>query len=345
MGISVGENAMFLSARFFLKILVGSVVLVSLTQIQAANAAGEVPLPAQNEAWINSSPITAQSLQGKAAFLYFFEEDCPRCRARWPELLATAKKFADKPIVFIGVNSGSSRDKIEAYARDCNINWPILLDPSRDFEKSCGVPEISLQNIYQAKIIDGSGKLGQGDWSNVEGSAERALAGAKWRVDPAGIPAALKPTWISIETGNYAAAAPLVKKGLAAANPEIKAAATKLNEAVLAQAAPQVEEAQQALAAGNKWPAYKGFVALGERFAGYDLPGDIEAQKKLLVTDEQVKKELTALKSLDAARRAAKSSPSARRGAITRLKKLIEDFPGTDAAKDAQGILDQIGAG
>ena len=45
---------------------------------------GTVQFPAT---WVNSDPISLESLRGKAVFLYFFEETCPKCRDRWPSLI------------------------------------------------------------------------------------------------------------------------------------------------------------------------------------------------------------------------------------------------------------------
>src|SRR5688500_17367649 len=57
--------------------------------------------------WWNFQPVSVQNLKGKGVVLYFFEEGCPRCKERWPELLQTAKKFEGQPVMFIAVNSGS----------------------------------------------------------------------------------------------------------------------------------------------------------------------------------------------------------------------------------------------
>lgn len=302
-----------------------------------------VPLPMNPAQWVNSGPISSEALKGKAAVLYFFEEGCPRCRERWPELLATAKKFEGQPVAFIGVNSGNPRGVVDAYAREVGCNWPIIVDPLRTFEKAAEVNEISLQNIYQVRLLTPKGDLVPGDPRDLERSAERALAGAKWNVDPANIPTSLRSAWQAIEFGDFPAGATLVRKGLNSGKADVKEAATALNAYVQQELQKILGEANKEKEAGNVWPAYKLYQRIGERFAGYEVPPEAAAAKKSLAADPQVQKQLVAQKTLDAIRKSlASTSPAAKRGATTRLKKLAEDAAGTDAAQEAENLLSQL---
>jgi thiol-disulfide isomerase/thioredoxin len=303
----------------------------------------DVELPASPAQWVNSGPLSSEALQGKAAVLYFFEESCPRCRERWPELLATAKKFEGQPVAFIGVNSGNPRGTVESYARQVNCTWPIIVDPSREFEKSANVNEINLQNIYQVRLLTATGDLVPGDARDLANAAERALAGAKWNVDPANIPASLSSAWQAIEFGDFPAGAALVRKGLNSGKADVKEAATALNAYVQQELQKLLKEASQEKEAGNAWPTYKLYQRIGERFTGYEVPPEAAASKKSLAADPQVQKQLVAQKTLDAIRKAmASTSASAKRGAASRLKKLTEDAAGTDAAQEAQNLLSQL---
>ena len=92
-----------------------------LTSLLVAGAAGGAAtgqaaddafrLPDQPAAWVNSPPISLSALKGKAAVLWFYEEQCPNCKKKWPALLAAAKQYEGQPIVFIAVNSGNSRPR------------------------------------------------------------------------------------------------------------------------------------------------------------------------------------------------------------------------------------------
>lgn len=185
---------------------------VVLAQGPNSSGADEFKLPADPAMWVNSGPITSDALKGKAAFLWFYEEGCPTCRKKWPEMIELSKKFQDQPIVFIGVNSGNPRGAVEQYLRSVRVGWPTIVDMNRQLEQAAGVDEISLQNIHQAKIITANGQLGDGNWSNLSETVERALAGAKWMVPPDEVPAPLKQAWLNIEFNQFAVAGPMIKK-------------------------------------------------------------------------------------------------------------------------------------
>ena len=183
-------------------------------------------------AWANGEPISAESLRGKAAILYFFEESCPRCRERWPTLMETAAKYADQPIVFIAVSSGTSKGTVEQYARSVNLTWPVIVDMDRSFERLADIVEISLQNVMQVSYLSAGGELQHGNWAKFDDTIRQALEGAKWNVDPETIPADLRPVWLSIEFGKYAEARPALAKALISRKSDIKAGAQKLSDFV-----------------------------------------------------------------------------------------------------------------
>ena len=326
--------------------LLASVVLLVIAADARGQAAplGQLQLPTDPAAWINADPISLQVLAGKGVVLWFYEEGCPRSRAKWPELLEVAKKYRGKPVVFIAVNSGNSRGDVERYARDVGLTWPVIVDTNRDFERMCGVGEINMQNIYQPAIITHDGKVGRGRWDDVPGTADTALSGAQWEVDPTGIPAALEGAWLAIEFGNPAGAAMAVKKGLASSNVDVKAAATRLNDAVQAKIKVLVDAAKNADQEGDKWAAYKSCKTLLDRYGGYDVPPELRTMQKQLGEDDVVKKQVLARKVLDSAARPLLSPEvSVRRGAITKLKKLAADYPDTDAAAEAHKLIAEFG--
>ncbi|MCI0356903.1 MAG: peroxiredoxin family protein, partial [Planctomycetaceae bacterium] len=269
--------------------------------MQQVAAADSFQLPDQPAAWVNSPPISLSALKGKAAVLWFYEEQCPKCKEKWPALQAAAKQFEGKPIVFIAVSSGTSRFEVEQYAREVGLKWPVIVDSTRQFEQLCDIGEISLQNIHQLGMILPSGQFQQGDWKDVPAAAEKALADAKWKVDPAGVPSTLKAAWLAVEFGNPAAAATAVKKALNSPKADIQEAAGKLHEAVQTEAQESITLAEQWLEGNQPWEAYKVYAGVKERFGNYDLPTDVAAKLKELEADSKVKNEVAANKALEAA--------------------------------------------
>jgi peroxiredoxin len=310
------------------------------------SAGGEFRLPDQPAAWVNSTPISLTALKGKAAVLWFYEEQCPNCKKKWPAIQAEAKKYEGKPILFIAVNSGTSRFEVEQYAREVGLKWPVIVDSTRQFETLCDVGEISLQNIHQLGMIMPNGQFKKGNWDDIPGSADKALADAAWKVDPAGIPQALRAAWLAVEFGNPASAATAVKKGLNSPKADIQEAAGKLHESVQTEVQEHLSLADQWLEGKQKWEAYKIYDGVKERFGGYDLPTDVAAKMKELEADSKVKNEITAGKALDAAAKLLRNaSASSQRSAVTRLKKLVMDFGDTEAAAQAQQFLTKLEEG
>jgi thiol-disulfide isomerase/thioredoxin len=313
---------------------------------RGADADSTPEFPADPESWLNSGPLTVGSLKGKAAFLWFFEESCPTCRAKWPGLLETARKFEGKPVVFIAVNSGNSRGEVAEYVRQVGCNWPTLVDGTREYEKAALGREISLSNICQVRVIRPDGTMQYGDWSKIEPTVENALQGAAWKVDPAEVPEGLKPAWLNIEFGNYPAAAAIVKKSLTSKKGDLKAGAEKLNSAVQAEIAPQLTAAADLLAKGEKWRAYQIYNAIGQTYGGFELPADSAQNKKKLAADPAIKGEMTAAQNLDRAKKIiASGRPNSRKTIAAMLEKLVKEQGDTTAGAEAKQMLKRLGDG
>ncbi|HLQ44449.1 MAG TPA: redoxin domain-containing protein, partial [Planctomycetaceae bacterium] len=289
--------------------------------------------------WINSPPLSNEMLAGKAAVLYFFDEECPKCVEAWPKVLFTSTKFEGQPVMFIAVNSGTARPQLEAYLRKNKVTWPVICDSDRSFEHQFGFT-ISLQNIRQSRLLMPDGTLKNGDVDNLEGSAVDALRDAKWKVEPKEVPQQLQTAWQAIEFGKYSDAALLLKKHLNGKG-AVKEAAQKLNQVVLDDLGTQLDAAKKALDDEKKWEAYKRYSAIPIKFKGFAVPSDVAASLKELSGDDAIKEELAALKTLDLAKQSASKSPTARKGAIKQLQNLIKDHPSTEAAHEAQELLDQ----
>lgn len=296
-------------------------------------------LPTNPAVWINFPPISNDMLAGKAAVLYFFEETCPRCAEAWPRVLTQAAKFEGEPVMFIAVNSGSSRLQLEAYLRKNKVNWPVICDSDRSFENQFAFM-ISLENIKQVRLLMPDGKFKNGDFDNIEGSAVDALRDAKWKIEPKDIPPVLHPAWLAIEFGNYPGAAQTLKKNLNGKG-EIKEAATLLNQFVLDDLTAQTDAAKKLLDDGKKWEAFKRYSAITIKFKGFAIPAEVNSTLKELATDDAIKEEQAAMRQFDFAMQAAARSPSARKGAIKQLEKLIKDHPDTEAAAEAQKVIEQ----
>lgn len=312
--------------------------LAAVGRSQEKDKAGP-KLPGNPAVWINSSPITNEMLAGKAAVLFFFEATDKGVSDGWPRLLQTAQKFEGTPLLFIGVSSGVPRPQLEASMKRSKVAWPVICDSDRSFEGLFGI-QVSPQNPRSLQVLLPSGSFKTGEVGNIEGAAADALRDAKWKVEPKDIPPVLHPTWLAVEFGNYPAAAQTLKKNLNGKG-ELKEAAVRLNQFVLDDLAAQMDAAKKSLDDDKKWDAFKRYSVIPLKFKGFTVPAEVTTTLKELSTDETVKEEQAALKQFDLAAQSAARSPSARKGALKQLEKLIKDHPTTEAATEAQKIIDQ----
>jgi len=258
-----------------------------------STSAGSVEFPG---AWIGGQLPNIEALRGKAVLLYFFEEDCPSCTKAWPTLVATAKKYEGKPILFAAVNSGTLPARVQQYASSAGVPWPIIVDVDRTFELACGVNPISLSNVMQVKYISPEGMVQPGNFRDLDGTIERALEGAHWNLDPADFPSELHEVWLAVELGRYADAAKLLKADRSLRRANLEDANRKLTDYVNVLLGKELAAAK---AEANKLRAYEHYSAIAEQYAGF--PGATDAAKagRDLAKDPAVKSDLASLKQFE----------------------------------------------
>jgi thiol-disulfide isomerase/thioredoxin len=312
-----------------------------------ALAQEEPKLPDDPAQWINGGPITQDMLKGKAAFLWFYEEQCPRCREKWPALVALSKQFEEQAIVFIAVNSGNSREAVEAYAKEVKLPWPVIVDSTRELEQKCVGNEISLQNIMQVKLVLPDGTFRNGEWGDPQKSATEAAKDAKWSGDISKVPAPLLPAWRGLQFGLFQKAAGPISAGLASADPAEKAMAEKLNAYVQGKIAGQMQIAKDAHRSGEKWKSYKIVTALPSQFAGYTMPEGVAKAKAALAAEEAVRMEIAARSELESLKKRARTTvnPVAMQGLLKKLKEFTEKYGDTEAGAEGQTLLASAPAG
>ena len=298
--------------------------------------------PSEADAWINSSPLSMKGLKGKGIVLWFFEEDDADIRERWEGAVEVSKKYDGKPIVFIAVNSGNPKARVQAYAQQLKLPWKILVDSSREFERACGVLQpVSPQNPSQVRYVTPDGEIQAEEGDDLDIAADAAGTGAEWKVDPESIPAALKNTWLAVEMGNYKGQASSLKKSTSSSKPELKEAATKMMEVVQKEIDDQVARIKESQENSNSFASYELLADLNERYNGFELPKETVAWKKELSKDPKVKAGTVATRTLELARKQlASGNPGLKTKATTALEKIVTDFPDTSLARQAKGLID-----
>ena len=150
-------------------------------------------------------------------------------------MVEAARSVAGQPVQLVAVNSGSAPAEVAQYIRKNRIPFPVIADFDRSLERAAGVNEVSLQNIWQLRIIGPEGQIRNGSVAELPQTLQQAAEEASWHVDPVNIPAALMPLWKQVEFGNFAAAAKSLNRALSHRDPQVKAAAESLHAYVQQQ--------------------------------------------------------------------------------------------------------------
>ena len=328
-------------AAAYLSLLLCATTLMSPVQAQEKKTDSlGVKLPTDPQQWLNYPPISLDRLDGKGIVLYFFEEQCPKCAEKWPDHLEVSDRNQLSPVVFIAVNSGNTPGQVAQYVAKHNITWPVIVDTDRTFERQLLANPISLQNVTALYIRTPDGKWQTRDSSRLSQAATAASKEGRWLVNPNSIPLELRPAWGLVELGNFAGALPLITRAERRGSDQVKQAATLLRDAVATSLDKEQLAIRDLMTAGDDWQAYKALSSLTQAYDGYEIDEELVAKLKELADSEKVKNEQAAAKKLAAAYRVgAPNTAGAVKRATKMLERIVDDYPGTEAADEASDLL------
>jgi thiol-disulfide isomerase/thioredoxin len=94
---------------------------------------GELPSFSGATAWLNSPPLTADSLRGHVVLIDFWTYTCINWRRTFPYVRAWAEKYREYGMVTIGVHSPEfsfehDLENVRQAARDMRVDYPIAVD-------------------------------------------------------------------------------------------------------------------------------------------------------------------------------------------------------------------------
>ena len=334
------SNRIFIRFQLFFVFML--TILVSSGLAQEKKQAFQIPFPTDPNQWLNSSPLTQANLKGKGVVFWFYEESCPKCRDKWPAILQTSRDNANVPIIFIAVNSGNAKGAVRNYVKSTNIDWPVIIDTDRSFEKACKVKAISLQNINQSKILYANGKFRRGKL-DMNLNATKAAKGATWNIDPATMPKELKKACRALEFGNYIKAGLVLKRSLKSSNEAVKEKASELIASVTSKINTDFKAVESLESNGEYWAAYQKARSIKPTYKGFSVPDEVTAKVTELKGHQTVMQERRA----DSIYRSAiktgnKGGKTNHKKAIEKLEKIVANYSDTEAAKKAQAVLDKV---
>jgi cytochrome c biogenesis protein CcdA/thiol-disulfide isomerase/thioredoxin len=157
---------------------------------------GELPSLSGATAWLNSPPLTAESLRGKVVLIDFWTYSCINCLRTLPYVRAWYDKYRDHGLVVIGVHTPEfafERDQgnVRRAVAELNVRYPVALD--NDYAIWRGFNNHYWPAHY---FIDAAGKIrahhfAEGDYDESENVIRQLLSQAgQTDLPPAGAMAA-----------------------------------------------------------------------------------------------------------------------------------------------------------
>ena len=140
----------------------------------------DAPQFAGIEAWLNSQPVTMQSLKGKVVLVDFWTYSCINCVRTLPYITDWDRKYRNQGLVIVGVHSPEFEfekkiDNVKAAIAQHGIQYPVALDNQLS-------TWVNFNNRYWPAhyLIDRSGRVvythfGEGDYDVTENNIRYLL--------------------------------------------------------------------------------------------------------------------------------------------------------------------------
>ena len=100
--------------------------------------------------------VSFESLKGKVVLLNFWATWCGPCKIEIPWFVEFAERYADDGLVVLGLSVDDTVDKIQAFADEYDVSYPMLVGLGRDdFQEAYG----PIWGIPMTFFIDREGTL------------------------------------------------------------------------------------------------------------------------------------------------------------------------------------------
>jgi thiol-disulfide isomerase/thioredoxin len=329
--------ATFNKAEEFMRRLICAVVaMIGLGQVALAEKAPDFPPGLFND----GRAYSLKDLEGKAVVLFFYEQDCPKCRGTIPERNEVVYKYKDKPVKFIAIAAGDSMTEAKGYLMSTKLAMPVFADPLSLMEQRYKM-KISLNNIYQFRVIGPTGEI-EGFSMDPE-VIDKAVSKVQWKYKDAGYDPKLAGAIEAFEWGQYAIGMQALKPYLKNSKKEVAESAKRLHEAVTAEGERWLADAEKANGSENPVGAYDLFVKISTAFAGEPLAKKAADPLRKLAATPAVKDELAARAMYaNLCQGAAKAQPNQRPAVADFAASVAKKYPKTPTGEKCAEIAKEL---
>jgi peroxiredoxin len=321
-------------------LVVSSVLLVQGTAAAQGKAGEEAP-DFPPGLFSDGGRYRLSDMRGRVVVLFFYESKCPRCKGAIPERNEMVKAFKDKPVKFIAVGAGDSLPEVQSYALETGLMMSIFADSMSMMEKRYGFT-ISLQNIYQIRVIAPDGKIVGYDMKKE--TIEKALSSkvdAKFKGH--GFDSRLDPAIDSLEFGQYAMGMKQLVGHRKSSSEAVAESANKIF-AIVKEEANQWKAEADKVAEDNPVQAYDLYAKITAAFPGDPLAKSVAEPMKKLAAKKPVVQELAARKAFTHIEtQLARLTAPQKKLVVQEIQKSMKKFAGTPTAEKAQALATELG--
>jgi peroxiredoxin len=277
--------------------------------------------------------------RGKVVVLFFYESQCPRCKAAIPERNEVVKAFEGKPVKFIAVGASDSLDSVLSYGRETKLQMPIFVDNLGLMEARYG-QKLSLQNIWQFRVIGPDGKIVGFDMNKA--TIEKALEKAVWKYDPKDYDPKLKPALDALEWNQWDSGLKALAPLRRSTSKPVSESANKLYDVLKKEADEWKAEADK-IAEADPVKAYDLYARIATHFPTEPAFKDVPDAKRKLALNKAVTAELNARKSfVQLSPVITAATPGQKAQVLQQAQAFVKKFSGTPTGDKVAALFSEL---
>lgn len=102
---------------------------------------------------VNGGPVRIpEHLRGKVSLLHFWQIGCSSCKLEMPAMDTLYTQYRKKGLEILAINVGQKKERVQAFAAELGVSYPLLIDPNEGNARLFGVTDVP-----RTYIVDRSG--------------------------------------------------------------------------------------------------------------------------------------------------------------------------------------------